>query len=156
MNAPDLQAFADAYPIDIGPPTDDSPFFFNMLRLRDIFNSRLMALLVVLLIFGFVTTPIAAALGGASTPVRIAASVALLFPAGVFMGMAFPLGMTVAANRTPHSAPWLWGVNGATSVLASVLAMVIALAAGISAAFWTGVVCYALALVAYRKAVPVT
>jgi hypothetical protein len=67
MNAPDLQAFADAYPIDIGPPTDDSPFFFNMLRLRDIFNSRLMAQLVVLLIFGFVTTPIAAALGGAST-----------------------------------------------------------------------------------------
>ena len=32
----DLEAFTSAYPINISPPTDDSPFFFNMLRLRDI------------------------------------------------------------------------------------------------------------------------
>jgi len=36
-------------------------------------------------------------------------------------------------------------VNGAASVCASVLVVVIALGAGISAAFWAGSVCYALA-----------
>jgi nicotinamide mononucleotide (NMN) deamidase PncC len=41
--------------------------------------------------------------------------------------------------------PWLWGVNGATSVCASVLAAAIALFAGISAAFWTGFACYLVA-----------
>ena len=37
-----LEAFLDAYPIDISAPTDDSPFFFNMLRLRDVLNLELM------------------------------------------------------------------------------------------------------------------
>ena len=62
------------------------------------------------------------------------------------MGMAFPLGMRMALGRAPLLAPWFWGVNGAASVCASVLAVVIAIGAGISAAFWTGTACYAVAL----------
>jgi len=66
--------------------------------------------------------------------------------------MAFPLGMRNALQRTPELAPWLWGVNGAASVCASVLAVVIAIGAGISAAFWTGTACYAVALIAAQSA----
>ncbi len=29
-------AFLDAFPLDLSPPTDDRPFFFNMLRVRDV------------------------------------------------------------------------------------------------------------------------
>ena len=47
--------------------------------------------------------------------------------------------MRLATASRPQLAPWLWGVNGATSVLASVLAVVIAMIFGISASFWTGV-----------------
>jgi hypothetical protein len=43
--------------------------------------------------------------------------------------------------------PWLWGINGATSVTASVLAVMISSAWGISAAWWSGVACYVLAAV---------
>jgi hypothetical protein len=32
----DATAYADTFPIDISPPSDDSPFFFQMLRLRDL------------------------------------------------------------------------------------------------------------------------
>jgi spermidine synthase len=35
-----LPALLDAYPLDISAPTDDSPFFFHMLRLRDVFDVR--------------------------------------------------------------------------------------------------------------------
>jgi hypothetical protein len=35
-DAPSLQAFLDSYPLDVSPPTDDRPFFFNMGRLRDL------------------------------------------------------------------------------------------------------------------------
>ena len=49
-------------------------------------------------------------------------------------------------------APWLWGVNGATSVLASVLAIVLALSFGISFCFWVGFGFYALALVVFLQA----
>ncbi len=93
-----------------------------------------------------------AAFQDAETPLRIGVSAALLGLMGVFMGMAFPLGMRLAMRSQSRLAPWLWGVNGAMSVLASVLAVVIAIAAGISASFWTGVASYALATVAFRAA----
>jgi hypothetical protein len=82
----------------------------------------------------------------ASTPARIAISVAVLFPIGFFMGMAFPIGMRRALADAPSIAPWLWGVNGAASVCASITVVVIALGAGISAAFWAGSACYVVAL----------
>lgn len=83
----------------------------------------------------------------ASTPMagRIALSIVLVAPMGLFMGMCFPLGMRLAARTCPESTPWFWGINGAASVVASVLAIVIALTAGIHAAFFTGVAFYVLA-----------
>jgi hypothetical protein len=89
-----------------------------------------------------------------STPVRIAISVAMLLPIGFFMGMAFPIGMRRALAEVPSMAPWLWGVNGAASVCASVLVVVIAIGAGISAAFWVGTACYVVAVGVFLKAVP--
>ena len=68
---------------------------------------------------------------------------------GLFMGMAFPLGMKLAAREHPALTPWLWGVNGATSVCASVLAVAIALSSSISAAFWAGWLAYAVALAGF-------
>jgi peptidoglycan/LPS O-acetylase OafA/YrhL len=103
------------------------------------------ALLLVLVVFGAATPSIVHGFESASTIARITVSVATLLPIGFLMGMAFPLGMRRALAETPSIAPWLWGVNGAASVCASVLVVVIALGAGISAAFWAGTVCYALA-----------
>jgi uncharacterized membrane protein YciS (DUF1049 family) len=110
---------------------------------------RLAGLLGLLVLFGLVTPLVTRALAGAQAPVRILATIALLFPPGVFMGMAFPLGIKRASNRATDITPWLWGVNGATSVCASILSVLIALGAGISAAFWTGTACYAIAIAAW-------
>ena len=38
----ELAAFLRSYPVNITAPTDDSPFFFNMLRLRDIGRTSLL------------------------------------------------------------------------------------------------------------------
>ena len=106
---------------------------------------RLLITLVVLLIFGIATPAITHRLEGTDTPVRILIAVGILLPVGFCLGMAFPLGMRLALQRSPSIAPWLWGINGATSVCASVLGIVIAIGAGISAAFWVGALCYAIA-----------
>jgi hypothetical protein len=37
----DLASFTASFPLNIAPPTDDSPFFFHMLRLKDIFKREL-------------------------------------------------------------------------------------------------------------------
>lgn len=41
-SAEDTYQVARSYPIDISPPSDDNPFFFNMLRLRDMFDLKLL------------------------------------------------------------------------------------------------------------------
>jgi hypothetical protein len=262
-SAQDVDALAAAYPLDISPPTDNKPFFFNMARLRDSLNPdawraagadvnlkavsvlggllifvviltavtivvpivarsglrtfsggagsltlffcsigvgfmlieisqmqrlivllghptyslsvvlfallvssgigsgstcdvpaergrrRLVSLVVVLSLVAFATPFLTPLFQGQSTPVRIGVALAALLPAGFFMGMAFPLGMKWAAQGNSALTPWLWGVNGATSVCASVLAVVIAMAWGISAASWIGVGCYVVAVVAF-------
>jgi hypothetical protein len=121
-------------------------------RLRVAGLRVLAALMIVLVAAGAATVPLITAFSDAETPVRIAVSGALLAAMGVLMGMAFPLGMRVAMLSRGELAPWLWGVNGATSVLASVLAVVIAMAAGINASFWTGVAAYAVALATFAFA----
>ena len=109
---------------------------------------RMGLLIAVLIAFGLLTPVVVRQFEGATTPIRIVLAVSILLPIGFCMGMAFPLGMRVALVRSPRLAPWLWGINGAASVCASVLAVVIAIGAGISAAFWAGVACYLAALAA--------
>jgi len=106
---------------------------------------RLSTLLIALVLFGLLTPLATAAFAASATPVRLAAAAAILFPLGFFMGMAFPIGMQLASARAEALTPWLWGLNGATSVMASVWAFLIALGWGISTAFWTGAACYAIA-----------
>jgi hypothetical protein len=109
-----------------------------------------LALLVaVLVLFGLATPHLVAAFDAAGNAVRILVAVAVLIPIGFFMGMPFPLGMRLAASRAPALTPWFWAINGATSIVASVLAIVLALGWGISAAFWAGVVCYVAAAGAF-------
>jgi hypothetical protein len=117
-------------------------------------TARLIALVSVLVALGVATPVVVRATAGGSTAVRVGAALALLFPAGLLLGMAFPLGMKLAAGRGRAAAltPWLWGLNGAASVVASVLSVCIALAWSISTAFWTGCAIYAVALVAFRAA----
>ena len=109
---------------------------------------RIALLLVVLVAFGAITPAAVRQFEAASTTMRILVSVGILSPLGFFMGMAFPIGMRRALRELPSLAPWLWGVNGAASVCASVAAVVIAIGLGISAAFWAGVACYGAALAA--------
>jgi hypothetical protein len=109
------------------------------------------ALVVTLAVFGAVTPAAIRMFQAATTPLRIAVAIALLLPIGFLMGTALPLGMRAAATRASILTPWLWGINGATSVLASVLAVAISLHVGIAASFWAGVGCYAAATIALSR-----
>jgi hypothetical protein len=121
-------------------------------RLRTGGIRRLALLVAILAVAGLAMVPLVTGFQASETPVRIAVSGGLMASIGLFMGMAFPLGMRVAMASRPQIAPWLWGVNGATSVVASVLAVVIAMAFGISASFWSGVLCYLAAIAAFAFA----
>jgi len=113
---------------------------------------RLLILLLVLIIFGIITPGVTHFFRSAITPVRIMAAFGMLFPLGIFMGMAFPLGMKAASQKSAFLTPWLWGINGSTSVCSSVLAIAISLNSNISVTFWTGFFFYGLALFSFAWA----
>jgi hypothetical protein len=104
----------------------------------------LVGLLGLAVVFGLLTPTIVASQAGATTPVRIAVSVAILAPLALLMGMPLAIGMR-AASREGAPTAFLWGINGATSVVSSVFAMVFALFFGIAFTFFTGVLAYGLA-----------
>jgi hypothetical protein len=56
----------------------------------------------------------------------------------------------VLSSRSEISA-WLWGINGITGVMATVLAVMIAMSWGISYTYWTGVAVYAIAGLSFSK-----
>jgi hypothetical protein len=105
----------------------------------------LVVLLAAVIVFGIVTPALVHRADDGTTPMRIATAVALLAPLSFLMGMPFAIGMRAAATRPNAPTAFLWGINGATSVCASVFAMVLALFFGISTAFWAGFLAYAMA-----------
>lgn len=113
--------------------------------LASIAGSRVLAALAVLVALEALLLPgVLAFSQSASTPLRLALSMLVLAPIGLLMGMAFPLGARAAAHMQ-RILPWLWGINGAASVLASVVAAVVSLELGIIANLWLGALCYLLA-----------
>lgn len=77
--------------------------------------------------------------------IRILIASLMLFPIGLSMGIALPLGIKTANENCAEITPWLWGINGAASISGAVLAVAISLASGITMTYWLGVVCYVIA-----------
>ncbi|MGB1012698.1 MAG: hypothetical protein ACPG4T_01090 [Nannocystaceae bacterium] len=77
---------------------------------------------------------------------RAMVAAALVAPGAVVLGSALPAGMRALAERGPAQLPWFWAVNGAMSVLGTVLATLVAIHSGFDAAGWVAVVAYAMAL----------
>jgi hypothetical protein len=79
-----------------------------------------------------------------ANPTRIAFAVAVCSVVGVVLGLAFPAGLRIARTALSAETPWLWGINGVGSVLASSLAIAIALSWGLTVLLLCAAACYLL------------
>lgn len=109
------------------------------------------SLLACLGLIGWATPWMVEQLMGAPGFLRMTASALLVGTAGFFMGGAMPWGLRQASHLGRETSSWFWGLNGATSVCASVSAVVVSLFSGINSAFWTGWAAYAIAVLAAWK-----
>ena len=75
----------------------------------------------------------------------------LLAPFGLTLGFCFPLGMKLANVKFESLTPWLWGINGAASVLGSIVSIIIAMLMGLNATFWSALLTYSIAAFAVTK-----
>ena len=102
-------------------------------------------LLALVTVYAFTLTPFLRGQLHLELPARIALSVLLIAPLGLFMGMPMPLGIAALDKVRPQLIPWMWGINGATSVVASVLATVVSLNIGLRGTLLVGMGIYAVA-----------
>ena len=84
---------------------------------------------------------------GYPTPIKLVTSVFVLAPLGFLMGLPFPAGIRTLSAWNSHRVliPWAWGINGAASVISSILAALLALSRGFPLVLILGGACYASA-----------
>jgi hypothetical protein len=81
---------------------------------------------------------------------RAAITLAGLLPVGILLGLPFPTAVREVEKLNRNFIAWAWGVNGVTSVLASIVAIVVAMRLGFTAVVWIAAATYILGLLAYR------
>jgi hypothetical protein len=75
---------------------------------------------------------------------RATITVGVVAPTATMLGMFFPMGMRLVSRLSPDATPWMWGINGACGVLASVIAVAISMWAGIHTNFYVALIIYGL------------
>jgi hypothetical protein len=82
---------------------------------------------------------------------RVIVTIGLTAPSSFLAGFCFPFGMRMVSRVSEDATAWMWGINGACSVLASILAVGISLWAGIHTSLFLAAALYlTLAGVAWR------
>jgi hypothetical protein len=78
-----------------------------------------------------------------SLPIRTAVVLTFTAPLSILLGCCFPIG--VRLNRAAAAlTPWMWGINGACGVLASVTAVAVSMWFGINTNLWAAAAFYLL------------
>jgi spermidine synthase len=76
---------------------------------------------------------------------RFIIAVLLIIPLGLLMGMFFPLGIRLLEQDGPSMIPWVWGINGACSVMGSIIAWGFSLNFGYNFTLWAATAVYGCA-----------
>jgi spermidine synthase len=104
---------------------------------------RVVALLTALAVAGMLTPLVTTWGRSEATDMRVLLSALLLAPPAFFMGMMFPLGLSIW-RRHSELLPFFWCANGITSVFASVLGMALSIEFGIAKTYAIGVCFYVI------------
>ncbi len=109
------------------------------------------AIVIVLFCYVFLLPVIFNQLLGMGLAVRLLVTVVFLTPLGFLMGFPFPLGIRLLKwMEIENQLPWMWGINGAGSVLGSVMTVIIAINIGYTQALLAGASCYFIVFLIFQ------
>jgi hypothetical protein len=76
---------------------------------------------------------------------RVLASILIIGPLALLMGMPFPTGLNRLGASAPALVPWAWGMNGVFSVIGSTLVIIVSMSSNFTAAMGSAMLFYAIA-----------
>jgi hypothetical protein len=82
---------------------------------------------------------------------RIAVALLLVLPAGVVLGMPFPLGLLELQKTPGRLVPWAFAANGVASIAGTVLALILATEVGFSGVLVIAALLYGLARATFSR-----
>jgi hypothetical protein len=100
----------------------------------------------LMIVYALVLGPLFHALLGLPLGARIAIAALLVALPGLLMGSLLPSGVRIANALGPDIVPWAWGLNGATSVVGSILAITVSMNFGFTTTLIAGVIAYLIGL----------
>jgi spermidine synthase len=122
--------------------------------LRERIGWAMCAAAALLVIYSLALRPVLDALLGLPLSLRVIIVLVVVAPLGTLMGMPFPVAIAQLTAAEKRLVPWAWVINGAASVLGSVLAVIMAMTSGFSAVFWAAAALYLVAAWVHRNLVP--
>jgi hypothetical protein len=99
------------------------------------------------ILLGLLNPVIFSALSGAGIIIRIIISIILIFPLGFFMGMPFPIGISLIQDNENKYIPLAWAINGFFSVIGTVITMILAMILGFKIVFIISGIFYLSAMI---------
>jgi len=72
-------------------------------------------------------------------------------PVGLSLGLFFPSGLQIVAERTKEAIVWAWGINLGFSVIGSMLSIILAQFYGFKIIIWAALGLYFIAALCYEK-----
>jgi fumarate reductase subunit D len=72
-------------------------------------------------------------------------------PVAFLLGYCFPIGLRLTGRHSDRVTAWMWGVNGACGVMASIVAVMVSMWLGIHANLLIAAALYALLAVPMRR-----
>jgi len=89
---------------------------------------------------------------GLDLTTRLLATIFMLIPLGFLIGIPFPLGIRWLKERSlENHIPWMWGINGVSSVLGSVMTIVVAISFGFTEALLVSAGCYFITFLIFLR-----
>lgn len=107
------------------------------------------AIILITLAIGILNPVIFSSLVRLDLQWRIIISALIIFPLGFFMGMPFPLGISMILPAEKRFVAFAWGVNGFFSVLGTVSAIILAMILGFKFVFIFGALIYSTAMILF-------
>jgi MFS family permease len=121
-------------------------------RMRSLNGRRVLLVLAGLLVlYGLLLPGIIGMMSHYPLMIKIVLSFVVIMPAGIFMGIPFPFGVSAVGSSAPDLISWAWAVNGCFSVIAPVLAVMLALSTGYQFVLLSAAAMYLLAFFAIQQ-----
>jgi len=107
---------------------------------------------LIVICYAFLLPLILDQLLGLNLIYRLILSIFICAMLGFLIGVPFPLGIRwLKESGMENYIPWMWGINGVSSVFGSVMAVVIAICLGFTEALFLSAGCYFLIFLVFYK-----